>query len=189
MVIQLVALQRQTIRVYYVSGWVGPGLTRTLFLENHPKIALKQYCYFGVEYHVYSVCICIVKSYDVSVPSMTVMHLQKQFECCELYPIYFGFFGMFLTLQSPVLDYNTSVIRAVISTAKVCCVDINIRTETGQYTEPRFIKHKQRNEDMYRQINMLPIVQVVNKNKFRWFGHVMRRDEESTMRVGLNLDM
>ena len=43
MVIQLEALQRQTILVYYGSGCVVPGLTRIFFLENHPKIALKQY--------------------------------------------------------------------------------------------------------------------------------------------------
>ena len=97
--------------------------------------------------------------------------------------------GMFLTLQSPVLDSNTSVIRAVISTAKACCVDIHIRTKTGQYTEPRYIKHKQRNEDMHRQINMLPVVQVVNNNKCRWYGHVMRSEGKSTMRVVLKLDM
>ena len=36
---------------------------------------------------------------------------------------------------------------------------------------------------------MLPIVQVINKNKFRWFGHVMERDEESTLRVVMELMM
>ncbi len=76
---------------------------------------------------------------------MTVMGLQKKCVCCELYPSLFWICGLFLTLQIPVLDYNTSVIRAVISTAKACCVDIPIRTKTGQYTEHRYIKHKQRN--------------------------------------------
>ena len=42
-----------------VGGWVQ--FSRN-FLENCPKIALNQYCYFGVEYHVYSVCIYIAKS-------------------------------------------------------------------------------------------------------------------------------
>ena len=63
---ELGALQRkkiQKIRDYYGSGWVGPGLTRNFcLLENRPKIALNQYWYFGVVYHVYSVCICIAKS-------------------------------------------------------------------------------------------------------------------------------
>ena len=108
---------------------------------------------------------------------MTMMGLQKKCGCCELYPSLFWICGLFLNLQIPVLDYNTSVIRAVISTARACCVDIPIRTKTGQYTEHRYIKHKQRNEDMYRQTNMLPVVQVVNNNKCRWFGHVMRREE------------
>ena len=49
------------IRDYYGSGWVGPGLTRIFFL-NRPKIALNQYYYFGVVYHVYSVCTYIAKS-------------------------------------------------------------------------------------------------------------------------------
>ena len=44
------------------SGWVGPGITLKKLLENRPKIALYQYWYFLVVYHVYSVCIYIVKS-------------------------------------------------------------------------------------------------------------------------------
>ena len=48
---------------------------------------------------------------------------------------------------------------------------------------------RKRNEDLYKQSNMLPIVQVINKNKLRWFGHVMRREEESTLRVVMKLKM
>ncbi len=33
------------------------------------------------------------------------------------------------------------------------------------------------------------IVQVINKNKLRWFGHVMRREEESTPKVVMHLNM
>ena len=36
---------------------------------------------------------------------------------------------------------------------------------------------------------MLSIVQVINKNTFRWFGHVMRRGEDSTLRVVMKLKM
>ena len=36
---------------------------------------------------------------------------------------------------------------------------------------------------------MLHIVQVINKNKLRWFGHVMGREEESTLRVVMKLKM
>ena len=35
--------QIKTIRHYYGSGWVDPGLTRIFLGENHPKIALNQY--------------------------------------------------------------------------------------------------------------------------------------------------
>ena len=41
----------------YGIGWVGTGLTWILFFLNRPKIALNQYWYFGVVYHVYSVYI------------------------------------------------------------------------------------------------------------------------------------
>ena len=41
------------------SGRVGPGLTQNFFFW---KIALNQYLYFGVVYHVYSVCVYIAKS-------------------------------------------------------------------------------------------------------------------------------
>ena len=37
--------------------------------------------------------------------------------------------------------------------------------------------------------NMLPIVQVIGKNKLRWFGHGMRREEESMLRVVMHLTM
>ena len=52
------------IRDYYGSGWVGwvQVSLGIFFVENHPKIALNQYRYFGVVYHMYSVCIYIVKS-------------------------------------------------------------------------------------------------------------------------------
>ena len=45
-----------------------------------------------------------------------------------------------------------------------------------------------RNEDLYKQSNM-HIVEVINKNKLRWFGHVMGREEESTLRVVMKLKM
>ena len=44
-----------------------------------------------------------------------------------------------------------------------------------------------RNEDIYKQSNMLLIVQVSNKNKLRRFGHVTRREEESTPRIVMKL--
>ena len=43
-----------------VGGWVQVSLG-FFFLENHPNILLNQYRYFGVVYHMYSVCIYIVK--------------------------------------------------------------------------------------------------------------------------------
>ena len=37
--------------------------------------------------------------------------------------------------------------------------------------------------------NKLSIVQVINKNKLRWFGLVMRREEESMLKVVMQLKM
>ena len=51
------------------------------------------------------------------------------------------------------------------------------------------IWHRKRNENLYKQSNMLPIVQVINRNKPRWFGHVIRREEESTLTVVMKLNM
>ena len=63
-------------------------------VENCTKIAINKYWYFGVVYHVYSVCtysctlLKVVGYYDSSVLSMSVMDFQKK--CgCELYPIFF----------------------------------------------------------------------------------------------------
>ena len=51
-----------------VGGWVQVSLR--IFLEKHPKIALNQYGYLRVEYHVYFVCIYallqVVSYYDLS---------------------------------------------------------------------------------------------------------------------------
>ena len=44
-----------------VGGWVE--VSHGIVLENVTKIALNQYCYFGVVYHMYSVCICIDKKF------------------------------------------------------------------------------------------------------------------------------
>ena len=44
-----------------VNEWVQVSL-EIFVLENHPKIALDQYCYFGVVYKVYYVFIFIVNS-------------------------------------------------------------------------------------------------------------------------------
>ena len=44
----------------WVGGWVQVSLG--ICFENHPKIALNQYWYVVVVYHVYSVCTCIAKS-------------------------------------------------------------------------------------------------------------------------------
>ena len=48
---------------------------------------------------------------------------------------------------------------------------------------------RKHNEDLYKQSNMLPIVQVINQNKLRWFGHGMMREEELTLRVVMKSNM
>ena len=48
---------------------------------------------------------------------------------------------------------------------------------------------RKRNEDLYKQSNMLPNVQLISKNKLRWFGHAMPREDESTLRVVMKLKM
>ena len=88
-----------------MGGWVQVSL---FFLENHPKIPLNQYRYFGVVYRMYSVytLLKVVSYYDVSVLSMSVMGLQKKkFGWGWVGGVSFiqGFldFWNFLTLQSP----------------------------------------------------------------------------------------
>ena len=68
------------MREYYGSGWVGPGLTRNFF----------------------------VSYYDLSVLSKSVIVSTKRIRIGvggwgELYPSFFWIFGIFLTLQSPLL--------------------------------------------------------------------------------------
>ena len=46
---------------------------------------------------------------------------------------------------------------------------------------------RKRNEDLYQQSKILPIVQVSDKNKLRWFGHVTRREDESTRTVVMKI--
>ena len=85
---------------------MGPGLPRNFVcVDNYPKIPLNQYRYFGVVYHMYSVCIYTllkgVSYYDLSVLSMSVMGFQKKKfgwgvgGWGELYPSFFGFLDFF----------------------------------------------------------------------------------------------
>ena len=84
-----------------VGGWFQ--VSRNFFcFENRPKIALDQYWYFGVAYHVYSVWIYIAKScwllwFECSV-HVSDGFPQKKFGWGvggwgELYPIFFDFFN------------------------------------------------------------------------------------------------
>ena len=43
-----------------VGGWVQVSLEKKKLLEKRPKIALYQYRYFGVMYHVYAVYVTIL---------------------------------------------------------------------------------------------------------------------------------
>ena len=60
---------------------MGPDLTRNFVFENHPKIALNQYRYVGVVYHILSVytLLKVVSYYDLSVLSMSVMGFKRKF--------------------------------------------------------------------------------------------------------------
>ena len=85
-----------------VAGWVKVSLG-FFWVENHPKIALNQYRYFGIVYHiilsVYTL-LKIVSYYDLSVLSMSVMGFQKKVWMGvggwgELYPSFFLIFLIF----------------------------------------------------------------------------------------------
>ena len=75
------ALQRfpPQIRDYYGSGWVSPGLTPIIFLENLPKIALNQYWYFGVVFCLHAL-LKVIGYYDFSVLSISVMGYPKSLD-------------------------------------------------------------------------------------------------------------
>ena len=84
-----------------VGGLVQVSLGIFFLLENHPKIAL------GVVGPIPSVVtlLKVVGYYDLSVLSMSLMGFQpkKVWIWGELYPSLFWIFGIFLTLQSPLL--------------------------------------------------------------------------------------
>ena len=72
---------------------------------------------------------------------------------------------------------------------KARSADYNSRHESYQNGTRGNQMGKKRKEELHRQSNLLPIVQVMKKNKLRRFGHVVRRDEESTLRVVMKLNM
>ena len=80
-----------------MGGWVQASLG---FFINRPKIALHQFCYFGVVYQVLKV----VRCYGLSVLSMSVMGFPKiiWMGVSSIY-FYAGFFDSFLTLQKAPL--------------------------------------------------------------------------------------
>ena len=87
-----------------VGGWVQSSLG--LFFENHPKIPLNQYRYFGEVYH--NLCIMsvytllkVVNYYELSVLSMSLMGFPKKIGWGVGGWVGFWIFGICLTLQSP----------------------------------------------------------------------------------------
>ena len=96
-----------------VGGWVQVSLG-IFFLENHPKIPPNQYRYFGVVYHMYSVCIyCtllkVVSYYDSSALSMSVMSFQKKKVwvggwVCGVSSIQVFFWNFFNFAKTPKVD-------------------------------------------------------------------------------------
>ena len=44
-----------------------------------------------------------------------------------------------------------------------------------------------RNADIYDEFKIKPIIETIQTDQLRWFGHVMRRDEETTAKKVLNL--
>ena len=82
-----------------VGGWVQVSLGFFFFVENCPKIAINQYWYFGVVYHVYSVCIYIAKSCWLlwfECLSMSVMGFQKKVWIgVSSIQVFFGFLDFF----------------------------------------------------------------------------------------------
>ena len=73
-----------------------------------------------------------------------------------------------LTKNARTAEYNMKVIRMIQGAARW---------------------DRKRNEDIYRQSSVLPIVQVINENKLRLFGHIMRREEQSMLTVVMMLKM
>ena len=81
-----------------------------------------------------------------------------------------------------MLDFVTKRLEQQITTADMKVIRI-IQGVT------RWDRKRNEDKQKYKQSNMLPFVQVINNNKLRWFGHVMRREEDSTLRVVLKLKM
>ena len=48
---------------------------------------------------------------------------------------------------------------------------------------------RKRNEDLYQRRSTLSIVYAINRNKLRWFSDAVKREEESMVRVVVNLKM
>ena len=111
------------------------GSSHSDSLENRPKIAINQYSYFGVVYHVYSVYILlkVVSCYDFSVLSMHDGFLKKKVGWGvggwgELYPVLFWIFGIFLTLLSPLVPDGGftffNLLTAILISSTIYYIDV-----------------------------------------------------------------
>ena len=101
------ALQRRKTSKNHNLLWKWAGGSRS-HSENHPKITLNQYWYFGVVYHVCSLYIYIVKSgqllwfeCSVQVSDGFPKKSLDGYVWGELYQSLFWIFGIVLTLHSP----------------------------------------------------------------------------------------
>ena len=89
-----------------------------------------------------------------------------------------------MTILRPILLYgHESWILTKKLKSKITAADMKVlRLVKGVTRRDRI-----RNADIYDEFKIKPIIETIQTDQLRWFGHVMRRDEETTAKKVLNL--
>ena len=89
-----------------------------------------------------------------------------------------------MTILRPILLYgHESWILTKNLKGKITAADMKVLRLVKGVTR----RDRLRNADIYDEFKIKPIIETIQTYQLRWFGHVMRRDEETTAKKVLDL--
>ena len=91
-----------------------------------------------------------------------------------------------MTILRPILLYgHESWILTKKLKSKITAADMKVLRLVKGITR----RDRLRNADIYEEVKIKPIIETIQTDLLRWFGHVMRRDEKTTAKKVLDLNI
>ena len=89
-----------------------------------------------------------------------------------------------MTILRPILLYgHESWILTKKPKSKITAADMKVLRLVKGVTR----RNRVRNADIFEEFKIKPIIETIQTDQLRWFGHVMRRDEKATAKTVLDV--